>query len=103
LIKREFNEGHIVASHTFSHPTVGITKFSDAELTKDLKDLNDLLYDLIQVKPAFFRPPLGEYSPANEKVIEAQGFTAVSISKKKNYIYIYYKNIIKKFWYCNLE
>ncbi|KAG4108860.1 glycoside hydrolase/deacetylase [Neocallimastix lanati (nom. inval.)] len=76
LIKREFNEGHIVASHTFSHPTVGITKFSDAELTKDLKDLNDLLYDLIQVKPAFFRPPLGEYSPANEKVIEAQGFTA---------------------------
>ena len=83
MIKREFNEGHIVASHTFSHPTVGITKFSDAELTKDLKDLNDLLYDLIQVKPAFFRPPLGEYSPANEKVIEAQGFTAVSISKKK--------------------
>jgi len=76
LIKREFNEGHIIGSHTYTHPGTGITVLTDEQLTKELKDLNDLLYDLIKVKPAFFRPPLGEYTPANEKVIEAQGFIA---------------------------
>ncbi|KAL6590868.1 hypothetical protein U3516DRAFT_769880 [Neocallimastix sp. 'constans'] len=40
LIKREAAEGHIIASHTYSHP------------------LN------VGVKPAFFRPPLGEYIEA---------------------------------------
>ncbi|OUM60629.1 carbohydrate esterase family 4 protein, partial [Piromyces sp. E2] len=75
-IKREFNEGHIVASHTFTHPEDGITGLSDEALTKELKDLNDMLQELIGVQPAFFRPPKGEYNAANEKVLEAQGFTA---------------------------
>jgi peptidoglycan/xylan/chitin deacetylase (PgdA/CDA1 family) len=75
-IKREFEEGHIVASHTFTHPNDGITVLSDKALTKELKDLNDMLQELIGVQPAFFRPPLGEYNAKNEKVLEAQGFTA---------------------------
>ncbi|OUM56410.1 carbohydrate esterase family 4 protein, partial [Piromyces sp. E2] len=75
-IKREFDEGHVVASHTFTHPNDGITGLSDEALTKELKDLNDMLQELIGVKPAFFRPPKGEYNAANEKVLEAQGFTA---------------------------
>jgi len=75
-IKREYEEGHVVASHTYNHPSDGITKLSDEELTHEIKDLNDALYDLIQVRPAFFRPPLGEYNEKNEKVIEREGFTA---------------------------
>jgi len=75
IIKREFADGHVVASHTYSHPDDGITKLTDAQLTKELKDLNDVLQELIGVKPAFFRPPLGSYNAQNEKILEANGFT----------------------------
>jgi len=75
IIKREFDEGHVVGSHTYSHPDDGITTFTDEQLDKDLKDLDDVLQNLIGVKPAFFRPPLGSYNAQNEKILEANGFT----------------------------
>jgi len=75
-IKRAYDEGHVIASHTYNHPSDGITKLDDEQLTREIKDLNDALNDLIGVKPAFFRPPLGEYTAQNEKVIEREGFTA---------------------------
>jgi len=76
IIKREFDEGHIVASHTFSHPNDGITSLTDEQLNSELKDLNEVLQKIIGVQPSFFRPPLGAYNAQNEKVIEANGFTA---------------------------
>lgn len=75
LIKREFNSGHVIGSHTFSHPS-GITQLSDEQLTNELTNLNNALYDIIGVKPNFFRPPLGEYSEDNLKVIEQCGIKA---------------------------
>ncbi|ORX47587.1 glycoside hydrolase/deacetylase [Piromyces finnis] len=75
IIKREYESGHTIGSHTFTHP-FGITNLTDDELTYQLDELNKVLYDLIGVKPAFFRPPLGEYSEANLKIIEKSGFTA---------------------------
>jgi len=75
LIKREFDEGHIVASHTYTHPD-NITSLTDEQLTYELKTLNDILYGIIGVKPAFFRPPLGVYNEQNRVILEAQGFTA---------------------------
>jgi len=75
LIKREFDEGHVIASHTYSHPE-NITSLTDEQLTYELKTLNDILFNTIGVKPAFFRPPLGVYSEQNRVILEAQGFTA---------------------------
>lgn len=75
IIKREYQSGHVIGSHTFTHP-FGITNLSDDELTYQLTELNNALFDLIGVKPAFFRPPLGEYSEANLKIIEKCGITA---------------------------
>ncbi|ORX82483.1 glycoside hydrolase/deacetylase, partial [Anaeromyces robustus] len=77
LIKREYAEGHVVASHTYTHPDDGITMLSDDEVRKEIKDLNDLLFDLIGVKPQFFRPPLGEVNEANAKIIEEEGIKAI--------------------------
>jgi len=76
LIKREFESGHVIGSHTFSHPADGITKLSNKELESELTKLNDALYDLIGVKPNFFRPPLGEYNEKNLKIIEKVGIKA---------------------------
>jgi len=76
LIKREVDEGHIVASHTYTHPEDGITKLTDQQLTDEISILNELIYDITGLKPAFFRPPKGEYSEENKHVIESLGFTA---------------------------
>jgi len=76
LIKREFEEGHVIGSHTYSHPVAGITKFTEQELIDEMEPLNQLLNDIIGVRPAFFRPPLGEFTPENGVVLEKLGFTA---------------------------
>ncbi|ORX83435.1 glycoside hydrolase/deacetylase [Anaeromyces robustus] len=76
LVKREFESGHVIASHTYSHPVNGITGLSDEELTKEIQTLNDIIQELIGVKPAFFRPPLGEVTDANEVILEKTGMTA---------------------------
>eukprot|EP00833_Pecoramyces_ruminatium_P003441 jgi/Orpsp1_1/1177473/evm.model.c7180000061569.1 len=75
LIKREYESGHIIGSHTFTHP-YGITTLTDEELTEELDDLNNALFDIIGVKPNFFRPPLGEYNEENLKIIEKSGIKA---------------------------
>jgi len=76
IIKREYNSGHVVASHTYTHPSGGITGLSDDELYDELTKVNELLDELIGVKPSFFRPPLGEYSESNLKIIEKCGIKA---------------------------
>jgi len=75
LIKREYESGHVIGSHTFTHPS-GITNLTDEELTYQLEELNKAIYNLVGVKPAFFRPPLGEYSEDNLKIIEKCGIKA---------------------------
>eukprot|EP00833_Pecoramyces_ruminatium_P007942 jgi/Orpsp1_1/1181974/evm.model.c7180000079356.1 len=75
LIKREYNSGHIIASHTYSHPE-SITNLSNEKLASEINTLNDIIYDIIGVKPAFFRPPLGEITKQNEAVLEQCGITA---------------------------
>jgi len=77
LIKREYAEGHTIASHTFTHPDDGITELPDDVLRKEIKDLNDMLSDLIGVKPTFFRPPKGEVKESNNKILEEEGIKAV--------------------------
>ncbi|ORX65564.1 glycoside hydrolase/deacetylase [Anaeromyces robustus] len=77
LIKREYAEGHNIASHTLNHPAEGITKLTDKQVLDEIKGLNDLLFDLIGVKPNFFRPPLGEVTEANGKIIDQEGIKAI--------------------------
>ncbi|ORX60786.1 glycoside hydrolase/deacetylase [Piromyces finnis] len=76
IIKREYESGHVIASHTYSHPLTGITPLGEKKLTFEINALNNILYDIVGVKPAFFRPPLGEYTPENAIVLENCGITA---------------------------
>jgi len=75
LIKREYNSGHVIGSHTYSHPS-GITTLSDDELTYEMETLNNAIFEIIGVKPNFFRPPLGEYNEDNLVVLEKCGIKA---------------------------
>jgi len=69
IIQREYNSGHTIASHTYSHP-VGITDLPEEILRNDINKLSETIYDIIGVKPAFFRPPHGEYNDSSLKVLK---------------------------------
>jgi len=69
IIQKEYDNGHVIASHTYSHP-VGINELSAEQLRDDVNALGNTIYDIIGVKPAFFRPPHGEYNDENLKVLE---------------------------------
>ena len=65
LVQKIALAGHEIENHTFTHPHC--TKLSSAEISKELKRTSDLIEELIGKKPAFFRPPYGDY---NNTVIE---------------------------------
>jgi peptidoglycan/xylan/chitin deacetylase (PgdA/CDA1 family) len=64
IIKRMYNEGHNVLSHTWSHKD--LTKVSDTKFRSELKLLEDQIYDIIGKRPKAIRPP---YGSNNSKVI----------------------------------
>ncbi|ORX44874.1 glycoside hydrolase/deacetylase [Piromyces finnis] len=57
IIKRIYNEGHEIGSHTFNH--ADLEKLSVGEIEVQMTRLEDALKSIIGVKPAFVRPPYG--------------------------------------------
>lgn len=67
LILREFEAGHEVANHTYSHSQFKTNRQLEQELTKT----NEILYGITGIYPNLFRPVGGNY---NERLIN----TAIS-------------------------
>lgn len=73
LVEREFNSGHTVAVHSYSHEYREIYS-SPAALIADIKKCNDLIYDITGTRSAVYRFPGGSYGlPADllDAVIES--------------------------------
>lgn len=58
IAKTIIQAGHEVGNHTFAHPMM--TDVSPAEQMRNFNEVNRLLADL-GVKPAWFRPPYGDF------------------------------------------
>ena len=65
LVKREIEEGHEVASHTWSHPN--IAALTEEGITNELLETEEFLASL-GYKPRLFRPPEGK---CGENVLRA--------------------------------
>ena len=67
LVKRAWQEGHEIASHTYSHPTM--TSKTDAEIKQELQKTDAILDKAIgQDFDYMLRPPYGDY---NSRVLKA--------------------------------
>jgi len=77
LVKRMFDEGHIVANHTNSHPDM--SKVSDVEgLKNELVPVEELYKNITgQEMPKFYRPPQGKFSEKNLTAAKELGYTTV--------------------------
>lgn len=76
LIKQMKAEGHIVANHTMSHPS--LAQCSVEEIVQELDGLAEYLKEQtgLEIDP-FIRPPKGEYSERSLKVCQDLGYTTV--------------------------
>nr|ADX07300.1 putative chitin deacetylase [Flammulina velutipes] len=65
-IKYAFNNGHQIASHTWSHPNM--VDLSWDQLHNEMWRVEEALQRIIGVTPAFIRPPYGNF---NDQVLQA--------------------------------
>ncbi|ORX83421.1 glycoside hydrolase/deacetylase [Anaeromyces robustus] len=94
IIKREYDSGHIIGSQIFIHDDT-------SNLEDEIKKLNNVIKNIIGVKPTFFRSANGEYNNNILQILEKCNMNANilwnldsdKISEKSN-IFEQYKNFL---------
>ncbi|KAF9436876.1 hypothetical protein BGZ76_002718 [Entomortierella beljakovae] len=74
-VKRAYDDGHQVASHTWSHKD--LTSLSQADATLEMTNLEDAFRNIIGVRPTFMRPPFGSVNTQVLELLGSLNYTAV--------------------------
>jgi peptidoglycan/xylan/chitin deacetylase (PgdA/CDA1 family) len=67
LARRVLAEGHEVANHTFTHAK--LTMLSDAQVGLEIQKTQDILREVLDHRPAWFRPPYGALTPNQARMV----------------------------------
>lgn len=68
LVKRLFEEGHLIGNHTYSH--VDIAKVSGDEAKKEILDTDEVIYSITGKHVEYMRPPFGIWQRSLELDLE---------------------------------
>ncbi|KAK4053622.1 hypothetical protein OIO90_003861 [Microbotryomycetes sp. JL221] len=71
-----YRAGHMIGSHTWSHPDV--SKLSADQLNRQLDYVEEALRKILGIKPRWFRPPFGSVSQENVRVLQRRGYGIVN-------------------------
>lgn len=74
-IRLAHEEGHIIASHTWSHEN--IKTLSSTHFIKEIEKTADEIEKVIGLRPKYFRPPYGEYSEETLKYLFSKGYKVI--------------------------
>lgn len=85
LLKREYNEGHEIGNHTFTH--INVSKRGYGDIDKEISDTQQAIKKLIGEEPKLFRPP---YRAISKEMC--------SIIRKKNMNIVLWSNLDPKDW-----
>ncbi len=75
LIQRMIDEGHIVGNHSVTHPS--FAEISTAQITEEIKGMEEYLKENFNYCEPYFRFPKGEYSEAALNTVGSLGYTSV--------------------------
>lgn len=75
LVERMINEGHTVANHTSSHPSM--PSITDAEIEKEIMQLHQAVYQKFNYEMKYIRPPKGEFNERTLKKSMELGYKTV--------------------------
>lgn len=81
MVKRIYNEGHVVANHSFDHSHFGMMRWRPY-WERQLRDTDDLIEEIIGVRPTLFRPPLGVRTGHIARALRRTGHTLVTWSRR---------------------
>ncbi len=76
LVRRMFDEGHIVGNHTVHHPSMPQLE-STKKVAEEITELNKMCKEKYGQEMKYFRPPRGEYSERTLKIANDLGYTNV--------------------------
>jgi len=76
IVKRMYDEGHLIGNHTFNH--LNLSELSAEEITSEMKQVEDAVYNAIGKRPAFMRLPYGAGAdvPTVMDTLAANGYNA---------------------------
>ncbi|KAG0034297.1 chitin deacetylase [Podila clonocystis] len=75
-VKRAYNSGHQIASHTWSHRDLATLKTEDRKA--EMTNLDNAVKQIIGKKPTFMRPPYGSVNDAVLNYLGGAGYTIVN-------------------------
>ncbi|GAA4881249.1 polysaccharide deacetylase family sporulation protein PdaB [Paenibacillus vulneris] len=83
LVKREADEGHELANHTYRHLYFN-KRVSENRLQDELRKTQDAIFKASGQRPHLFRPPGGYYNETLVRIARKEGFTIVMWSWHQN-------------------
>lgn len=75
LVKRAYDEGHLVLSHSFSHPRM--TDLNAMDMSAQLDRTSQRIEEITGKYPLLFRPPYGAINPLVVDVINEHNMTTI--------------------------
>ncbi|KAG0210651.1 chitin deacetylase [Mortierella sp. GBA30] len=78
VLKREVDEGHHLASHTWSHHA--LTTLSNEEIVAEMKWTEQAVFDITGLKMKYMRPPYGDINNRVRFVLHKLGYIPVDWS-----------------------
>ncbi|MDF2925819.1 MAG: chitooligosaccharide deacetylase [Paenibacillaceae bacterium] len=76
LVKREAEEGHELANHTFSHPFFS-NRTSKEAILREVGKTQDIIYGITGIRPTLFRPPGGIFTDTLIQAVKQSGCSVV--------------------------
>ena len=79
IVKRAYDEGHIIGNHSYEHGFNFDWK-SAAKMQEEIEQTNQAIEGIIHRKPVFFRPPYGVTNPNLAKAVKRTGLYSIGWS-----------------------
>jgi peptidoglycan/xylan/chitin deacetylase (PgdA/CDA1 family) len=77
LLARISAEGHLIANHTYSHPSL-FCFLTPSRLRNEIEKGQEAIYRICGVRPRFFRPPVGLKHPLLNRYLKQAGLELIS-------------------------
>ncbi|KAG1469949.1 hypothetical protein G6F56_002960 [Rhizopus delemar] len=72
IVKRAYESGHQIASHTYSHPH--LMSLTNEEIVYEIRATEEAIQNAIGIKPAYIRPPYGEADQRVKTLLKQMGY-----------------------------
>ncbi|MFI5157068.1 MAG: polysaccharide deacetylase family protein, partial [Chitinophagales bacterium] len=79
LVRKLYEEGHLIGNHSFSHHAL-FDFFSSRKMGEDLKSMDQLIINMLGIRPRLFRPPYGVTNPNLKSAVQAGGYKSIGWS-----------------------